>query len=166
MAALFGAVIFISKVVLPSPFDKVLVVVQALFLGLGAIMLAPLGATLVALIGGLLTAGWRAPMAPYTVSFAVIYGLLVDGFCRALRVRASDREIARNRLMAAVTVSTALVGLASYYTTTFVFQLIPRNPMIEVGVLLAGTVSGLVGGYLAALVWQKSIRHFLASSSA
>ncbi len=165
LAALFGSVVFISKIVLPSPFDKILVVVQAMFLGLGAIMLAPLGATLVALIGGLLTAGWRAPMAIYTVSFAIIYGLLVDSFCSVLRVRLKEGEVNQTRLVAAVTISTALVGMASYYTTTFLFQLIPRNTMFETGMLIAGTLSGLAGGYLAALIWQKSVRHLVRSSS-
>ena len=165
LAALFGSVVFISKVVLPSPFDKVLVVVQAMFLGLGAIMLAPFGATLVAVVGGLLTAGWRAPMAIYTVSFAIVYGLLVDGFCSVLRVRSKEGEVNRTRLIAAVTVSTALVGMASYYTTTLLFQLIPRNMMFEIGILIAGTISGLAGGYLAALMWQKSVRHLVTSPS-
>jgi hypothetical protein len=161
LTALFGTIVFISKVILPSPFDKILVVVQAIFLGLGAVMLAPLGATLVALIGGLLTAAWRAPMAAYTVSFAIIYGLLVDGFCSALRVRPRDGEVNRTRLVAAVTFSTALVGMASYYTTTLLFQLIPRNTIFDIGILIAGTLSGLTGGYIAALIWQKSVRHLV-----
>ena len=166
LAALFGSVVFISKVVLPSPFDKVLIVVQAMFLGLGAVMLGPLGATLVALIGGLLTAGWRAPLAIYTVSFAIIYGLLVDSFCSVLRVRRKEGEVNRIRLIAAVTVSTALVGMASYYVTVLMFQLIPRNIVFEIGILIAGILSGLAGGYLAALIWQKSVRHLVTSPSA
>jgi len=165
LAALFGSVVFISKVLLPSPFDKALVVVQAIFLGLGAIMLPPLGATFVALSGGLLTAAWRSPMAVYTVSFAVIYGLLVDSFCSLLKVRSRDGEISRNRLVAAVTVSTALVGMASYYTTVFAFQLLPRNLTLELAILVAGTLSGLAGGYLAAVLWQKSVRHIVRPPS-
>ena len=165
LAALFGSVVFISKVLLPSPFDKTLVVVQAIFLGLGAIMLPPLGATLVALSGGLLTAAWRAPMAVYTVSFAVIYGLLVDFLCRLLKVQSGEGEISRSRLVAAVTASTVLVGMASYYTTVFAFQLLPRNLTLELAILVAGTLSGLAGGYLAAVLWQKSIRHIVRSPS-
>lgn len=165
LAALFGSVVFISKVLLPSPFDKALVVVQAIFLGLGAIMLPPLGATFVALSGGLLTAAWRAPMAVYTLSFAVIYGLLVDFLCRLLKVRSKNGEISRSRLVVAVTASTALVGMASYYTTVFAFQLLPRNLMFELGMLAAGTLSGLAGGYLAAMLWQKSLRHIVTSPS-
>jgi len=165
LAALFGSAIFISKILVPSPFDKVLVVFQAMFLGLGAIMLVPLGATLVAVIGGLLTAAWRAPTAFFTVSFAVLYGLLVDGFCLLLKVQSSEGKISTGRLTGAVTISTALVGMASYYITTFVFQLVPRNQMLEIGILAGGIVSGLVGGYLASLVWRKSIRHIVSSSS-
>jgi len=165
LAALFGSVVFISKVLLPSPFDKALVIVQAVFLGLGAIMLPPLGATLVALSGGLLTAAWRAPMALYTVSFAVIYGLLVDCLCRLLKVQSEEGEISRTRLVAAVTASTALVGMASYYTTAIAFQLLPRNLMLELSILVVGTLSGLAGGYLAAILWEKSIRHIVRPPS-
>jgi len=159
LAAFFGLIIFISKLLLPSPIDKALIVVQALFLGLGAIMLAPLGATFVALSGGLLTAVWRAPTAFYTVSFAVIYGLLVDGFYLALKVQQKEGEVSRSRLALAVTVSTGLIGMMSYYVTVFVFQLLPRNLTFEIGMLVAGTLSGLAGGYMAGLVWEKSIRH-------
>jgi len=76
-------------------------------------------------------------------------------------VRSREGEVDRTRLIAAVTTSTALIGMASYYTTVFLFQLIPRNMMFEIGMLILGTISGLAGGYLAALVWQKSVRHLV-----
>ena len=159
LAALFSSIIFISKTALPSPFDKTFVIVQAFFLGLGTLMLAPLGATLIAFTAGLLTAAWRAPMAIYTVTFAVVYGLLVDGFCYALKARSNNEEVRRTRFIAALTVSTVLVGMASYYTTVHLFQFLPRNLALEMGILVAGTLSGLAGGYLGSLIWRKYLQH-------
>jgi len=77
LAALFGVLIFISKILVPTPIDKVIVGVQAIFLALSFLLLGFLGATWVALVGGLLTAIWRAPFAPITLMFALLYGLLV-----------------------------------------------------------------------------------------
>lgn len=78
VATMFAVLVFISKTFIPTPLDKVLIVVQALFLGLGSIMLAPLGGTMVSTIGGVLTSVWRPSFAPLTLGFAVVYGLLVD----------------------------------------------------------------------------------------
>ena len=55
VATMFAVLVFISKTFIPTPVDKVLIVVQALFLGLGTIMLAPLGGTIVSTIAGVLT---------------------------------------------------------------------------------------------------------------
>jgi len=74
---MFGVAVFISKIALPSPFDKTLVAFQALFLTLGALLM---GATYVSFVGGVLTAFWRASMAPFTLAFALMYGLLIDSF--------------------------------------------------------------------------------------
>ncbi len=55
LIALFGVIVFVSKVVIPSPIDKMTIVVQALFLILGSLLLRRLGATSVAAIGASLT---------------------------------------------------------------------------------------------------------------
>jgi hypothetical protein len=59
-------------------------------------------------------------------------------------------------------VSTALIGLISYLTTVYVFALLPRNLMLEVIILVSGTVSGLIGGYIAAIIWKKYLLKLLA----
>ncbi|WP_455285414.1 hypothetical protein [[Eubacterium] cellulosolvens] len=160
LAILFAVLVFISKIFLPTPLDKVLIVVQALFLGLGSIMLAPLGATTVSTIGGLLTAAWRAPLAPFTLGFAILYGLLVDAFSMVFKVK--DGSVRVGRLVAAVTVATAISGVASYYTTVYVLSLLPRNIVLEAAILIIGVLSGLGGGYLAGLVWNKAVRHLVS----
>ena len=130
--------------------------VQALFLALGFLLMGPLGATYVAAIGGLLTAFWRAPLAPFTMSFALIYGLLVDGSCTAFRVRSGDLKT--SRLVASTTLSTAIMGLVTYYLTVYVFALLPRSPILYIGIIMAGVLNGVAGGYIAALVWKRALR--------
>jgi uncharacterized membrane protein len=162
LAALFALLVFISKTFLPTPLDKVLIVFQALFLGLGSITLAPFGATLVATIGGLLTSVWRAPFAPFTLGFAALYGILVDIFLMLFKAKAESGALRVRRLVAGVTIATAMTGIASYYTTVYVLSLLPRNIVLEASILGAGILNGLAGGYLTSLLWNKALRHLLS----
>lgn len=161
LATLFGVIISISKSFAPSPIDKALVVFQAMFLELGFLMLGSFGATFVGLIGGLLTALWRAPLSLFTIAFATIYGLLIDALSISFKVRTLEGDVQLYRVVLAVTLSTTIVGLASYYTTVYVVDLLPRNPVLEVGILVAGVISGLIGGYLAGLMWRRALRHVI-----
>lgn len=68
VATLFGAVIFVTKTVLPSPIGHMFIVVHALLLALGALLLRRMGATYVSVIGGVLTALWRTALAPSALS--------------------------------------------------------------------------------------------------
>lgn len=157
VATLFGAVIFVSKTVVPSPIDKMFIVVHALLLALGALLLRRMGATYVALIGGVLTALWRTALAPFTFVFDILYGLLVDGFFLIFKVNTTEREIKTGRLIASITLSTALVGLLSYYVTVSL-GLLQRNPILEVGILVIGTLNGVVAGYFASIIWNKHLK--------
>jgi len=161
LAAVFGAIVFTSKLYAPPPVKDSVVVVQALLLGLGALLLTPLGATLVATIGGLLTASWRPDLALFTIVFAVGYGLLIDGLIWILRARRDHLEISARRFTTAVTLSTASIGLIAYGTTV-TLGLLPRNLVAEVFILVGGTVSGLIGGYLAVIVWRRAAKHLVA----
>jgi hypothetical protein len=147
LATLFGVPIFVSKIPLVTPLDKAAIVVQALLLPLGYLVMGRFGATYVAAVGGLLTTILRPALSPFTLLFALIYGLLTDGLCTLLKVHAS--QLSTLRLTISMCVSTALIGLLSYYTTVYIFTLLPRNLMLEVVILVSGTLGGLVGGYLA-----------------
>lgn len=151
LAAIFGAIIFTSKIFAPTPMKDSIVVVQALLLGLGALLLTPFGATLVATIGGLLTASYTSQLAIFTVVFAVIYGLLIDGLIRIFRARISETEIRAHRFALAITLSTAIIGFIAY-GTTIALGLVPRNPTAEVFILVGGILTGLVGGYLDVVI--------------
>jgi len=162
LAVLFAVLVFVSKIFLPTPLDKMFVVVQALFLGLGAIALSPFGATVVSGIAGLLTSAWRAPFAPLTLGFAVLYGLLVDAFLILLKVKAENGAVRLKRLVAGLTMATAVTGMISYYATVHVLSLLPRNIVLEAAILVIGVLNGLAGGYLAGLLWSKALRPLLS----
>ncbi len=158
VATLFGALVFVSKFVLPTPVDKMFMVIEALLLALGFLLFGKMGATYVAIVAGLLLAVWRASFAPFSVVFAILYGFMIDGFSHVLRVRTSG-AVKLSRLMASLTISTALVGLLSYYVTVLVFELLPRNPYMEAVILVVGIVNGAVSGYLAYFIWNKYLEN-------
>jgi len=159
VATLFGVLVFVSKIVIPIPFDKMAIAPQALLLTLGFLSIGPLGATYVAAVGGLLSALWRGAFAPFTVAFALMYGLLIDGFCCAMKVSGSECGVKKGRLVGAVTVSTVIVGLSSYYVSVFVFGILPRNLFVDFIILIVGTLNGLVVAYLTLHVWSRITKH-------
>lgn len=148
--------IFAFKIALPSPIDKAFVLFQALLLSLGYLLLGTPGATYISLVGGLLTALWRAPLAPFSLTFALLYGLLIDAVSSIIKVRVNN-DVKDKRVITAVTVSTVVVGLASYYTSV-IFDLLPRNPLLEIGILVAGIINGLIGGYLSVVIWKRILK--------
>lgn len=161
LTILFGVVVFISKGLLPTPMDKMLIAIQALFLALGALLAKPFGATRVAVVGALLTAMVRSTLAPLTIIFAIIYGVLTDLLIYAMKIEDAENNVKRGRLAAAMTISTAITGLLSYYFSSHVLGVIPRNPVLEVTILIAGTISGLLGGYVAAIAWRKALKNLI-----
>jgi hypothetical protein len=158
IVVLFGSLIFVAKVFVPSPANKMIVGVQALVLALAALLLKRGGATYVSSVGGALTALWNIALAPFTLFFAVLYGLLVDGFFFLLRVGTSKGKVESPRLIAATTLSTMLVGFASYYVTVLLTSVIPRNLPMEIIILAGGVANGAIAGYFAAIVWNKYLK--------
>lgn len=159
IAAVFGAVIFVTKTFVPSPMNKMIIVVQALLLAIGSLILRKMGATYVALIGGVLTALWNLSLAPFTLLFALLFGLFVDGFFFLFKVDIVEGKVEIGRLVAAMTLSTMLVGVFSYCVTVHLMGLIPRNPSMEAILLVTGTISGAVAGYLASVIWDKHLKN-------
>ena len=157
LASVFGVLIFVTKTVLPAPINKVVIIIHALLLALGALLLGKMGATYVSAVSGILTAIWNVALAPISFLFAIVYDLLVDGFNFILKVNSSNRKINTWRLMATMTLSTTIVGLMSYFMTLWM-DLIPRNLPMEIGMLLIGLFSGVVAGYIASIIWNTYLR--------
>lgn len=93
-------------------------------------------------------------MAPFTLAFALLHGLSIDIISSIAKVKDADNDVKSKRLIIAVTVSTAIVGSASYYTSV-TFDLLPRNPLLEMSIFAAGVINGLVGGYLSIVTWKR-----------
>ena len=158
LATLFGVILFLSKIITPFPIDKMVIGVHALLLALGALLLERMGATYVAIIGGVLTAFWRMSTAPFTLGFTLLYGLFVDALFFISKAYTPKGNVNSGKLIASLTVSTALVGLLSYYTTVFLFGLLQRNPVLEVSMLLIGAINGAVAGYFTTVIWNKYLK--------
>jgi len=154
LATIFGVMLFVFKTFLPSPIDKAFVLFPALLLSLGYLLLGAPGATYTSLIGGLLTALMRGSFAPFTIIFALLYGFMIDAVSSIIKVRDENNDVKQKRLITSVTVSTVAVGSASYYTSV-AFQLLPRNLLLEIGILAAGVINGLAGGYLSFAIWKR-----------
>jgi len=158
ITSLFGSVIFITRVFVPPPVDKLLIVVDAIFLVLGALFLKKWGATSVGAVGGVLTGLWR-PAVPFSFVFIFIYGILVDISLYGLKVNATSKGVNQNRLIISLSLSTSLIALISYYSTSIGLNIISNNQILEIMVLVMGPISGAVAGYASAYLWNKYLRN-------
>jgi uncharacterized membrane protein len=159
ITALFSSIIFVTNFFVPPPINNLLIVVQAVILALAAFFVGKAGATYVGLVGGVLSALSRPAFGPFTFVFTLLYGLLVDGFFMAFGVAAPGDEVNRNRVMLAMAISTAIIGMATYYTFAVLTHILPVN-MTFVGMMLfLGTGSGITAGYAAAYLWNKYLKN-------
>jgi hypothetical protein len=158
IAALFGSVVFVTRVFVPSPIDKLLIVVDAVMLVLGALFIKTLGATYVGAVGGVLTGLWR-PAVPFSFILLFLYGVLVDAFLFLFKVKATVNGVNRNRLMLAMAFSTLVIAFLSYYVTVLGLDVITANPVLDMLVLFMGPVSGSVAGYAAAYLWNRYLKN-------
>lgn len=161
VAALFGAIISVTKVVMPFPADKMFIVVQAVLLALSALFIKKVGATYVGAVDGVLTVFCRPALGPFTFFFAFLYGVLVDVFFFLFKVHSTTDEVNRNKIVTAMTLSTAIIGFLSYYITVVLLELLPMDPGLAAPILFMGIVSGAVAGYAAAYLWNKYLKNIL-----
>jgi len=169
LIALFGSIIFVVNVFLPSPLNYALIVVEAVLLALSSLFIKKLGATYVGAVGGLLTALGSPALGPFTFVFTFLFGVLVDTFLFIFRITGSPKGVKRNRLMAAMAVSTALIGIISYSAFSMFPQFagvgaglfVQRSPMLDALVLFMGPATGIVAGYATAYLWNRYLRHIL-----
>jgi len=169
--ALFGAIIFVTNIFLPPPLNYLVIVVQAVLLALSALFIPKVGATYVGAVGGLLTALVSPALGPFTFFFAFLFGVFVDIFLFAFKIRGTSQGVNKNRLIAAMAVSTLLIAVSSYsafaifpqYIKSEGFSIVSlfvqRSQMLDAMVLFMGPVSGAVAGYAASYLWNKYLRH-------
>ncbi len=171
LTALFGAIIFVVNVFLPPPVNYVLIVVEAVLLALSGLFIRR-GASFVGAVAGTLSALGSPALGPFTFTFTLLFGILVDVFIYLFQIHATFEGVNRNRLMGAMAVATMLIGVISYSAFALLPNFVPlamqfssvglfiqRSPMLDALVLFMGPATGLTAGYAAAYLWNKYLRH-------
>ncbi|MDE1857488.1 MAG: hypothetical protein KGI26_00260 [Thaumarchaeota archaeon] len=158
-ATLFGVLIGVVYGALPFEVGDTLIVFEAIILSLSFILLGPGGATYTGLINGLVETPFQLAFGPFALAVALFYGVLVDVFSVLFRVR-SEGKVRPKRLVAALSLSSIITGVsATYAFITLGFG--TTAPFVEVylPVLIVGALSGTIGGYLAARIWDRNLKH-------
>jgi hypothetical protein len=162
--ALFGSILFVTKVFLNPPWDNLLIVVQAVLLALAAFFIRSTGATYVGVVGGTLTALARPALGPLTFLFTFLFGVFVDLFFVAFKVAPSANGVNRDRAILAMACSTALIAFFSYYTSSLLLAWLPIDSMWASLMLFLGTGSGITAGYAASYLWNRYLKNVTSIS--
>jgi len=157
-ATLLGVVIGIVYGALPFEIGDSLIVFEAVILSLSFILLGPGGATYTGLINGLVETPLQLAFGPFALGAALLYGVLVDGFSTLFRVTSGDR-ISTKRLVASLSLSTIITGMASTYAF-IALGFGTTAPFVDVylPVLIVGALSGTIGGFMAARIWERNLK--------
>jgi uncharacterized membrane protein len=162
IAALFSSIIFVINFLVPLPISYLLIVVQSVILALANFFVGKAGATYVGLVGGFLSALSRPAFGPFTFLFTFLYGFLVDVFSLAFKVSSTTEGVNRNRVIFAMTFSTAIIGFLSYYTTAVYLKIFDLLPIMWGLVIFVATGSGISAGYAASYLWNKYLKSISA----
>lgn len=154
LASLFGALTFVSLGFLPAVYSDYLIAIEAFFLALAFLVVGRGGATYTGVVAGLLIGAVNLSFFGLDVVFAVIFGLLTDGFGVVLGAKVGSKAKV-SRLVLAMTLSTAIVGFIAYYVTAVMTDLVPNLFLLDVTILVFGVGSGALGGFLAAWIWNR-----------
>jgi hypothetical protein len=148
-----------------------IIVVQAVLLAISGLFIPKVGAMYVGAVGGLLTALVSPALGPFTFFYAFLFGVFVDAFLFIFKIHGSPQGVNRNRLIAAMALSTLLIAVSSYsafailpqYINTQGFSIVSlfvqRSMMLDALVLFMGPATGAVAGYASAYLWNKYLRH-------
>ncbi|MDG6899088.1 MAG: hypothetical protein JRM91_01600 [Nitrososphaerota archaeon] len=158
-ATLFGVVIGVVYGALPFEIGDSLIIFEAVLLSLSFILLGPGGATYTGFVNGLVETPLQLSFGPFVFVVAFLYGVLVDLFCSVFKVT-SGGKVHPKRLVASLTLSTVIVGAAATYAF-LAFGFGTSAPFLELylPILIIGVVSGTVGGFLGARLWERNLRH-------
>ncbi|HUI86239.1 MAG TPA: hypothetical protein VLY21_03700 [Nitrososphaerales archaeon] len=165
-ATLFGVLVGVVYGALPFEIGDSLIVFEAIILSLSFILLGPGGATYTGLINGLVETPLQLAFGPFAFGVALFYGILVDAFSSLFRVT-SEGQVRTKRLVASLSLSTIITGLVA----TYAFIMLgfgTTAPFVEVyvPVLVVGALSGTIGGFLAARIWERNLKSRYASEAA
>ena len=154
LSALFGVAIFLQKSFAPPPYDKMFsILLQITLLNLSFLLMGSLGAVSTAVIAGLLTSTIRGWVAPLTLTLSTLYGLLVALFNKLLRV-VDEEGVRKWRLMISSLISSLSVGLIGTLFT-LLLGILEFNSSLITLLITVGGIQGLIGGRLAAIIWER-----------
>jgi len=147
------------------------IALQAILLALSGLFIKKVGATYAGAVGGLLTALGSPGLGLFTFLALIIYGVLVDLSLFVFKIKGSPNGVNRNRLIAAIAVSTMLIGIITYSATvtmpeyiftqagiphTFILQ---RSLILDIMVMFMGPATGATAGYATAYLWNKYLKN-------
>lgn len=157
-ATIFGAIIGVVYGALPFEIGDSLIVFEAVLLSLSFILLGPGGATYTGLINGLVETPLQLAFGPFAIGVALFYGILVDTFGVLFKVTSAGKVHTR-RLVASLSLSTIITGLVATYAF-IALGFGTTAPFLEVylPVLVVGALSGTIGGFLAARIWERNLK--------
>jgi hypothetical protein len=157
-ATLFGVLIGVIYGALPFEIGDSLIIFEAVILSFSYILLGPGGATYTGFINGLVETPLQLSFGPFAFGVALFYGILVDGFSSLFKVT-SKGEVRSRRLVASLSLSTIITGLVATYAF-IALGFGTTAPFVDVylPVLVVGALSGTVGGFLAARIWEKNLK--------
>jgi hypothetical protein len=165
-ATLLGVLIGVVYGALPFEIGDSLIVFEAIILSLSYILLGPGGATYTGLINGLVETPLQLAYGPFAFGVALFYGVLVDVFSTLFRA-APEGKVHTKRLVASLSVSTVITGLVATYAF-IALGFGTTAPFVDVylPVLVVGALSGTIGGFLAARIWDHNLKQRFASVQA
>lgn len=166
-ATLFGVVIAVVKAPFTFPVTDYLIIVEVPILALSFLLLGRGGATYTGLVNGVLQSAVKASFFPYDLIFGISFGVLVDIFGTLLKVR-SEGSTSALRLASALGLASTVLGLVIAY----VFLALNLSPGIDVSgyssnalleivyapIVIWGIISGVLGGFVAARVWERNLK--------
>ncbi|MEM2211693.1 MAG: hypothetical protein QXK35_07840 [Nitrososphaerales archaeon] len=158
ITSIFSVIIFTSKLFLPTPIDKMFIIIQALLLALSSLILKRMGATYVATISGILITLCRPTLAPFSLIFSIMYGVLIDALFYLFKVKIPQGDVRTNRVILALTLSTAIVGLLTFYVTVMI-GLMPMLPILYLTIIISGIINGFIAGYFTSIIWNKYLKY-------
>lgn len=159
-ATLFGVLIAVVKGPFQPPYADLLIIVEAPILGLSFLLLGKGGATYTEVVNGLLLSVVKVSFFPFSLILAVMYGVLVDAFCIAFKSKQGDHANSL-RMVAALGIASVITGLTAAYST-IVLGVVAYTPslfyVVYVPIIIWGILSGALGGYIAARLWERNLK--------
>ena len=167
-ATLLGVMVFLIKGPLLAPYADLLVIFEALLVGIGFALLGRGGATYVELVNGALLTVYEASsvpaLAPFVLPLALLFGASVDLAGGLLKARVGS-EVRAKRLAAAVTIAAGVTGVIAYLATVptlIALGFLPNDQsmvlVLGIAIIVIGVAEGAVGGYLAARIWEMNLK--------